>query len=263
MVADGQRPDVARVFGRDAAVGFAVTLPAAPGAHQVCGYAIDRGPSAPVLLGCYVAVVPDSPPFGAVDQLQSDPSGITVGGWTVDPDTWAATDVHVYVDGVGTRLVADLPRPDIESIFGRGGRHGFSTRIAASPGQHQVCAYGINTAAGAHTLLGCWMVEVSNAAPFGVVETTTSDGSGFTVNGWTVDPDTWAPTDVHVYVDGVGTRIVADLVRPDISAIFGHGDRHGFSKRFAATRGQHQVCIYAINTDPGNHTLLGCHVATV
>ena len=261
--ADGARPDVARAFGRDGAVGFAVTVPASPGSHQVCGYAIDRGPSAPVLMGCYAVVVPDSPPFGVVDLVQADPSGITVSGWTVDPDTWAPTDVHVYVDGVGTRLVADAVRPDVAVIFGRGDRHGFSQRFTAAPGSHQVCVYAINTAAGPHTLLGCWTVEVRNAAPIGGLEEVRADGAGLVVTGWTLDPDTWAPTDVHVYVDGVGTRLVADRVRPDIAAAFGRGERHGFHQRLSARPGPHQVCVFAINTDPGDHTLLGCRTALV
>ncbi len=43
-----------------------------------------------------------------------------VAGWTIDPDTTASTDVHVYVDGAGAAaLTANTPRADIARVVRR------------------------------------------------------------------------------------------------------------------------------------------------
>ncbi len=260
VTADLPRPDIAAAYGRGDRHGFTHTRPASPGPHTVCTHALasDPGPSAP--LGCRTVVVPDRAPVGAVDGVSATETTVTVSGWSVDPDTTSPTDVHVYVDGVGTRLVADLPRPDVAAALGLGERHGFSHTATVTPGRHEVCVYGINTVAGPHTLLGCRTVvaQPSQREPFGVVEALTVTNTGVTVSGWTVDPDTTAPTDVHVYVDGRGTRIVADQPRPDVARAFSLGDRHGFSYSQNLTPGRHEVCVYAINTGPGAHTYLRC-----
>lgn len=57
--AGGDRPDVAAVFGQGAAHGFGIDLPAAPGDHQVCAFALTTGGGvANTLLGCRTVTVP-------------------------------------------------------------------------------------------------------------------------------------------------------------------------------------------------------------
>lgn len=81
-----------------------------------------------------------------------------------------------------------------------------------------------------------------------------------TVSGWALDPETAAPIDIHVYVDGAfagsGT---ADVPRNDIGAAFpDYGGKHGFSFNVVPGPGWRNVCTYAINTGAGTNTLLGC-----
>ncbi len=133
-----------------------------------------------------------------------------------------------------------------------------------APGAHNVCAYAINVGVGSNTLLGCQNITVPVYDPFGGMDVTTS-GSTVTVNGWTIDPDTANPIDVHVYSDGVGASIsTANASRPDVGRVHGKGDNHGINASFTATPGNHNVCAYAINVGKGtNNTLLGCQTVSV
>lgn len=58
-VAGADRPDVAAAFGQGADHGFGIDLPAAPGDHQVCAFAITTGGGVGnTLLGCRAVTVP-------------------------------------------------------------------------------------------------------------------------------------------------------------------------------------------------------------
>ncbi|MEC5156077.1 hypothetical protein RCH23_003485, partial [Cryobacterium sp. CAN_C3] len=52
--------------------------------------------------------------------------------------------------------------------------------------------------------------------------------------------------------------------RADIAAVYpAYGALHGLSEKVAAAPGAHNVCVYAINTGAGGHSLLGCRMVTV
>ena len=100
--------------------------------------------------------MPDTSPIGYLDVATGVPGGVSVAGWAIDPDTTAPIAVHVYVDSAGVALTADGSRPDVGAAFpGYGSAHGYSSAVAASPGSHRVCAYGINVGPGGNSLLGC------------------------------------------------------------------------------------------------------------
>ena len=255
------RPDIAAAFGNGERHGFTVTVPQGLGPHTVCTYAIDSDPIGHTALECRTVVVRDSAPTGVVDSVTATSTSITVSGWTLDPDTSSSNEAHVYLDGVGVALLANQARPDIGRIFGRGSQHGFAYTAQVQPGRHDLCVFGINTSGGANTLLLCKSVvaeDTPTAPPYGVIDSIIPSATGVTVSGWTVDPDTTASTDIHVYIDGVGVAARADQVRPDVAAAFGMGDRHGYAYAKPLSAGAHSLCAYAINTGPGSHTLLGC-----
>ncbi len=202
-------------------------------------------------------------PIGVMEAVTPTGTDITVQGWALDPDTSNPTDVHVYVDGAGRSVRADRSRPDIAAAYGRGDKHGFSVTIPAAPGSHTVCAYAIDSSAGGNTPLDCRTVVVRDAAPVGAVDAVTTTTSSLTVSGWSLDPDTSAPNDVHVYVDGAGTAVRADRSRPDIGRIFGKGDQHGFTHTASVRPGRLEVCVYGMNTAPGANTPLGCRTVVV
>jgi hypothetical protein len=266
LTADGNRPDLASAFpGYGAPHGFSAQIAAAPGSHLVCVYGINAGAGDNSQIGCRTVVVPGGSPFGSLDLAAGAPGKVNVSGWAIDPDTAASIQVHVYVDGSLTPLTADGNRPDLATAFpGYGAPHGFSAQIAAAPGSHQVCAYGINTGAGGNALIGCRTVVVPGGSPFGSLDLVAGAAGKVNVSGWVIDPDTASSIQVHVYVDGSLTPLTADGNRPDVGAAFvGYGAAHGFSAQITATPGSHLVCVYGINTGVGGNSPLGCRTVTV
>jgi len=161
VTANGSRPDVAVAHpGAGPLHGFTAAMQAAPGAHTVCVYAIDTTVSSlHTNLGCRTVTVSPQAPFGSFDTARASSSGgLTVSGWTIDPDTpTVPTRVHVYVDSSGTALTADQSRPDVAAAHPTAGPlHGFVAALAAAPGTHTVCAYAIDTSfSNVHRNLGC------------------------------------------------------------------------------------------------------------
>jgi hypothetical protein len=99
--------------------------------------------------------------IGSLDSAVVSAGAVTVRGWAIDPDTGASIAVHVYVDSVATVLTADAARPDVAKAYpAYGANHGFVSTISAPPGNHTVCAYGINSVPGSNPSLGCARVTV-------------------------------------------------------------------------------------------------------
>jgi len=268
------RPDVAAFFPLYGAQhGFTGSTTVTPAPHEVCVFAINSaGPGDNTLLSCRAVAPPSGSPIGVVDVATGGPDGTAfVTGWTFDPDTAAPIETHIYIDGVGTNLGSSTgSRPDIAAAFpGYGPSHGFTDNVTGlTPGKHQVCVFGINVGPGTNTLIKCTTITVPSGSPVGVVDTAAPAGGGrVTVAGWTIDPDTAAPTQVHVYVDGVGTNTgLTSVSRPDVAAAFpGYGALHGYSwTSTALTAGVHQVCVFGINAaGAGTNTLLACRAITV
>ena len=263
VAADRPRPDVGRVFGKGDDRGWSATVPVAEGRHEVCAQVLDTTSGAATPLGCRTVTVVNATPFGFFDTLTGTATALTASGWALDPDTNDPITVQVSVDGVVHPFTADGLRPDVGRVFGRGDRHGFSATVPAGPGTHEVCVRAVNTPAGTDPLLGCRTITVSNAAPFGFLDSATTAPGAVTVSGWALDPDTTAPINVHVLVDGVPQQFVADRPRPDVGRVFGLGDAHGYTVTVPATPGARTVCVVAINTPTGPNPQLGCRSVTV
>ena len=157
LSADTSRPDVGSVFpGYGPSHGFAVTLPLDPSLHTVCAYAIAPDPGGSnTTLGCRMIT---GSPFGAFDAAtRTAPGTVEVAGWTISGITTGPVTVHVYVNGVGTAiLTAQQPRTDVGTAFpGFGDAHGFDAAIPAPAPGSSICVYGINTANGPNSVLGC------------------------------------------------------------------------------------------------------------
>ncbi len=245
--------------------GFSADVPAPPGAHTVCAYGINVGAGGNTLLGCRTVVVPSGPPVGSLDIANGAPGRVDVAGWAIDPDTAQPTAVHVYVDGSGVATTANGSRPDVAAVYpGYGAAHGYILSIPATPGAHNVCAYGINIGQGSNSVLGCRTVVVPDTSPFGSFDVARAVPGGVSIAGWAIDPDTTSPIQVHIYVDAVGTAHTASGSRPDVASAYpGFGSNHGFSSTVSAPRGAHNVCAYAINVAGGANRLLGCRSVTV
>ena len=163
---DVYRPDVQAAHGEAGYTsGFDITRIAPAGNDRVTVYAINVGPGAnAVLWDGYINVITPNP-IGYLDGVTvAGPGQIRVSGWAFDPSSPTdAIDVHVYVDSVGHVLHVGDYRPDVQAAWSQTTVwQGFSAVLDASPGLHQVCAYGINVGLGENALLPvCIPVPVS------------------------------------------------------------------------------------------------------
>ncbi|HEY3725270.1 MAG TPA: glucosaminidase domain-containing protein [Acidimicrobiia bacterium] len=207
--------------------------------------------------GLPAAAAAGADPVGNIEVVQRTPAGVHIRGWTVDPSKSNPTAVDVYVNGVGfARTIANHSRPDVSAAFAAAGAdHGFDTTLPIEGGQ--VCLYAINIGAGTRNpLLGCRTVAGPN--PSAHIEGISRQPDGLHLQGWSVDPDSAAPTSVDVYANGVGVaHLPAAGSRPDVGAAFpGYGAGHGFDVVLPGVGGN--VCVYAINLGAGANTALGC-----
>ncbi len=211
-------------------------------------------------------------PIGSLDAVQGSVGSIAVRGWALDPDSlFRAASVHVYVDGrLAGVLNADGQRPDLATAFtlddgtilNIGTGYGFSGSVAAGPGRHRVCAYGIDTrGAAANTTLGCATTTVANASPVGSFDHLDFFPDGRpVVHGWVADPDDKQnPLTVALYVDGAGaTYLTGNESRPDVAASTGATSAGLAAILPKPAAGKHTVCLYGINVGPGTNSLIGC-----
>ena len=209
-----------------------------------------------------------SDPFGGIE-LARTPAGIVINGWDVDADSGVPLRTTVLVDGIQIDAVtADGDRPDVAALYpDSGGAHGFQLTQPATPGTHQVCAYGVNAAGtpGASARIGCATLEVSND-PAGALDPITTTLGTTTVSGFALDPDSDAMTKVVVTSDGVAVPPTpASRARVPLPAWTTYGPTRGFGTTVSLQDGKHVVCATAVNADgtPGADTLLGCQTVTI
>lgn len=269
ITANQSRPDIGAFYpGYGANHGYGTSINAAAGNHTVCAYGINTGLGGNRLLGCravYVLPVPVNP-IGNLESAKAVPEGIQASGWTLDPNTTAPIDVHIYVNGqFAASLNANGMRNDIAAAFpGYNSNHGFIATVPVNGGSNTVCAYGINSGPGSNILLGCKVVNVP-VNPVGNLEAVTAAGTTLNLSGWVLDPNTVAPIDVHVYVNGqFKTVLTANGIRNDIASAFpGYNSNHGYFGSVQAVSSSNTVCAYGINDGPGSNALLGCKVVNI
>jgi len=258
------RPDVAAAYpGFGEAHGFITTVPVPLGAKQVCAYGLNTASGVNRLLGCRPL---GGDPFGAIDVAAVDgPGRIAVSGWAIDPNDPTPTRITLRSGSVESAVTADLVRNDLVG-FGQGPAHGWSTILSLpTGGAQQVCVDVQNAIGpGSTVALGCRTVSLPSGDPVGHLDVVAAGPGVVTIGGWAFDPDTSAPIDVHVYVDGAATALRADGNRADIAAAFpGYGSAHGFGTTVAAPPGVRNVCVYGIDVGVGVNSLIGCRQVNV
>jgi hypothetical protein len=162
LTASGARPDVQAAFpGYGPNHGFDSLIQVPQGTHSVCAYAINTGPGSNQLIGCRFVTVQNNP-IGTLDSVTNTQSGVVVRGWALDPNSAAAIDVHVWVDGQPkVALLANQSRPDVGvAMPGYGANHGYQGTLTLPRGIHTVCTYGIDVGPGTNTTLGCRSISV-------------------------------------------------------------------------------------------------------
>ena len=101
-------------------------------------------------------------------------------------------------------------------------------------------------------------------SPLGSIDSISGVAAGIRIAGWAFDPETSAPIQLEVSVDGATSVLQADQDRSDIGLLFPSvGSRHGFGGTVIAAGGRHVVCLRALNLGQGASTVLGCAAVTV
>ena len=258
--ANKARADVNGALGIYGQHGYSEQVALKPGGNNVCVYAIGTSSGNNALLACRT-VIGVVPPVGYVDAMAVSGWNVTVNGWSLDPNsTSVSTPVHLYVNGgFAAATSANLSRPDINSILGVAGRHGYSISGALNRGANSVCVYAIGvTQGGNNALMQCGTVQ-GPVAPVGSLDAVTVVGSQVYVAGWAIDRN--APSSsiaVHVYVNNTGRAIDANKPRADVNAVMGVSGQHGYNTTVPLQGGSNQVCVYAIGVAANNNTLIGC-----
>jgi hypothetical protein len=267
-VADRARNDLVSFFpGAGPNHGFDVTFNVTAGAHTIELYGLQTYPAGDIVR-LATTVVSVGTPFGSFDVLATGAGGARVAGWMIDPNIDGSGSVHIYVDDKLTKIApANIARADVAAAYpGFGAAHGFDTVVPMTTDVvHRVCVYAYNEGQPSNSpLLGCRTISIA-ALPFGALDVVERVPGGVRVAGWAIDPETTAPVNVHVYVDGALAVVrQADRERADINAAFpAFGSNRGFDITFAVGPGHHDVCVYAINVGPGGNPLIGCGSVTV
>jgi len=187
-------------------------------------------------------------PTGTLTSLSRTPTGIIATGSAEDPDASGPVRITINVD---SRFVGEL------LASGPGGT--FSGTVPPRAGS-QVCVWAINRNEGEDALLGCRRLEV-RVDPLGHLDEVTTTSVGLRVRGWAIDPDTAAPVQVRLLVDGRQRQeVVASTDRPDVGAAYpGYGNAHGFDVTLPGPKRHSSVCASAVNVGPGVfNTTVGC-----
>lgn len=158
-----RRSDVNSTFGITGHHGFDISIPSPPGNHSVRVYAINvAGGAGNPLLGKRQVRV--GVPMGHLDSALARGGSVRLRGWAFDPDQPAtAINVAVYRDGNGvSRFPTGRRRPDVNSVFGVTGNHGFDISIPSPSGRHTFEVFAINVGpASGNPLVGTRAVQVA------------------------------------------------------------------------------------------------------
>ncbi len=254
------RPDVNAAFGITGGHGFSMQVGIRPGANQICAFAIGVDWPNNYSMGCRT-VQGEPPPIGNFEGASANGLVGSVSGWAIDPTYPARSiDMHVYVNGAGSRIVTDRGRTDVNAAYGIGGNHGFAYDVQLREGPNEVCVYAIGVTWPNNTGLGCRVLQgVVKIPPRGNWDALSASGLVATLGGWAYDtkyPDN--ALDVHIYVNGVGAATRTTVARPDVNAAFGIGGTHGFLTQIGLRAGANEICVYAIGVEWPNNTSMGC-----
>ncbi|MFC5940395.1 fibronectin type III domain-containing protein [Micromonospora harpali] len=207
-----------------------------------------------------VCDVPEPPPVcgGDVDEdnawvnltsASRVPTGVQVKGSAGDPDATTSVQVIAKISGV------EVGRFSVAS------GSAFIRTLPARYGD-TVCLTAVNQGAGVGET-ACRTLAV-RFDPFGSFDELAPGPSGLRVRGWVIDPDTASPLTVSVRVNGrLHTALVASTTRTDVAASYpAYGGDHGFDLLVPAARGDHTVCVTALNAGVGVDTALPCRTVT-
>jgi hypothetical protein len=229
--------------------GFRLGATVPDGPSKICVKAHNVGPGKDRYVDCRTITLNYSP-IATVTGLKQSQDGAIVAGWATDPDTTEPVPVRFTVDGVAPaepatgvtadRTEANMPKP------------GYSFRERVTPiatnGPHEICAIATNLSYGTHDSIPTCRTTTFNFSPVGSITAApqTVGNATVQVSGSATDPNTTAPIQVHIYVDGAYRTALTTAAD------------HTFGLPITVTGAEQLVCAYGINVEAGGNTKLGC-----
>ncbi len=133
----------------------------------------------------------------------------------------------------------------------------FDLVVAAPGGRLEACVTLLDGGGGALDR-DCGVLDAPTD-PFGEVDVVQAGAFTVRILGWAVDPQTSAPVDVVISVDGRTSTTEADLARDDVARSHpAYGPDHGFDVRRVIAPGVHEVCAVALDVAEGRDAVLAC-----
>jgi hypothetical protein len=173
--------------------------------------------------------------------------------WTVQGNSTPQTSHDILIYPGWQTITFDMNVPNINDETQTTDRMGWKDRIITS------FRFDPNEDPGQRNWKIDW-VRLGSDKPFGSFDIASRTDGGVAVGGWSIDPNTTAPTQMRVFVDNTVYAIPAATgIRNDVAAIFpAFGNAHGFNGLVPASAAPHRICVWAINIGPGGHGLIGC-----
>jgi len=238
--------------------GFQELLALGEGTHRVCVTLINVSYGSNRALDCRTVALSFTP-TAAVTSLKATSTGLTVSGWTSDPDTTKAIKARITVNGATKSTLTASAKASSHS------GHAFTAAYALRSGKQTVCVTGLNVGYGTHnSAAACRSITLALSPVANFYTVTRAPGSSTLLpRGWAFDPDTTASIKVRISVDGVTVGAYPTTVaRADVPRVYpSAGSKpHGFLQAIAASAGEHTVCVVALNVGGGADRSLGCKV---
>lgn len=218
-------------------------------------FELDVPPGSAKLAQLVTKIRSTNPPQGCVDTIAYlGSSKVRISGWAFDRDQpTTEIPIAIYADGQGIGwFPTGIARPDVNSVFGINGKHGYDVSFPMSLGSHVITVFAINAPAGDNPVIGGGTVQVG-ANPYGWLDSVVPVAGGMRLVGWAYDMDD--PADelwVAVYVDGGGISwFHTGQPRSDVNQAFGIPGNHGFDITVPYGPGRHRADVYAINVRGG------------
>lgn len=212
-------------------------------AHALAG-SINTPEFSITLAATYSPVIQQS-----LDSVTSADGTITVTGFAFDPTrTSQSSAVNIAVDGrVVATSTTNVPRGDVNYVFGISGNHGYCVTIKVKPGAHTVRVANYAVVGSQAGALWSRSLTVNAYRDVQQVLNYVTQGKGYVLNviGWAYDvTNTSAGSRVYVFADGrqVAANILTNSVRGDVNNAFGIRGTHGYN-------------IALTFSGPGRHTV--------
>jgi len=198
-----------------------------------------------------------------------------------DPAAQGATTVRFHDDAwvpgttaqvsVGSGLAGSAWQPIASDVAVTQGvnsvRFDLGSRAPGSYKVQVVLKHPDGAAALAFSRTAITMTRDTARDPRGAVDSIRRSPGGATVSGWSHDPDTTTPMQVHLYDNTTGQflgSVPTGGARPDVQAgVPGAPGTTGYVAVVPLSAGRRDVCAYGINVGTGSNALLGCRSIVV